>query len=663
MRLSNRQFNLLAVTALLAVLTHAARLPWWLTAVFLLIAPLRMISRSRGSKPISAWWRVPMVVALFAVIILHYGNFFGREPGSALACGLLMLKLLESERVRDARAALGFSAFVLMSALLGTQTIGFTLAVCASLIVLLASLNALQPAPLDPGRPLRGELRHGALLFGFGLPLAAAAFLFIPRLGSPLWGTPGGPQEARTGLSDNMSPGSMTELLVDDSPALRVTFTGAPPAPPSRYFRAIVLWDFDGRTWSREDGRPQRVLEPVVPLAAEVDYEITLEPTDRPWLVALDVPMEAPEQARMSKDRTLYGRNRVSQVRQYSVRSVLAYQLAPELEEFDRRRALQLPAGFNPETIALARSWRETDPRPESMVRRALDLIRDNFTYTLVAPPLGRNSVDEFLFDTRAGYCEHFSSAFVFLMRAAGIPARVVTGYQGGWWNVAGDYLLVRHSDAHAWAEVWLEGRGWVRVDPTAAVNPARIESGSSSAADQQGWFAGDWLLEIRNRLDLVNRLWTQTIVQFNALRQKSLLSPIGISEARQSDLLLALVITVVVVLLIATGWVLRPGKVRSVDKLDAAWQAFRQKIARHGYPAKPQEGPIAWLNRLKPQIGASNDRNRIEHIVRQYVQLRYAQSEPDARQVSILSGEIREFRLSGKLGPSENQAATDSGD
>jgi transglutaminase-like putative cysteine protease len=452
----------------------------------------------------------------------------------------------------------------------------------------------------------------------------------------------------------------MTELLVDDSPALRVSFNGAPPAPSARYFRALVLWDFDGRTWSREEGRPQRVLEPVVPLAAEVDHEITLEPTDRPWLVALDVPLAAPERTRMSNDRTLFGRNRVSQVRQYSVRSVLDYRLAVEIEEGDRRRALDLPEGFNPETVALAETWREADPRPDAIVSRALELISQSFTYTLVAPPLGRNSVDDFLFNTRAGYCEHFSSAFVVLMRAAGIPARVVTGYQGGWWNVAGSYLLVRQSDAHAWAEVWLQGRGWVRVDPTAAVNPARIEAGASAAGGEQGWFTGDWLLEVRNRLDLVNRLWTQTIVQFNALRQKSLLSPIGISEARQGDLLLALVIIVTLLLLVATAWVLYAGKPKSIDALDAAWQAFRGKLARYGTPAKSHEGPMAWLTRIKPRIGDSDARARIEHIVRRYVQLRYAQSVPDTRQIAILSGEIREFSLAGKVRQSESQVRTD---
>lgn len=649
MRLSNRQFQLLAAVCLLAVLAHSVHLPAWLVALLVAIAPLRMASRARGGKPISVWWRMPMVAVLFAVIILHYGTFFGRQPGSALACGLLMLKLLESERIRDARAALGFSAFVLMSALLSTQTIGFTLILCASLVVLLAALNSLQPAPAEPARRLRGELRIGAALFGLGLPLALAAFLFIPRLGSPLWGAPGSEQEARTGLSDTLSPGSMTELLVDDTPALRATFNGPVPPPSARYFRALVLWDFDGRTWSREDGFSQRVLEPLVPLAAEIDHEITLEPTDRPWLVALDVPIEAPDGARMSKDRTLMGRNRMSQLRQYSVRSALEYRLAARLEDRDRRRALRLPEGFNPQTLALARSWRSADANPEAIIARFLEYVRGNFTYTLVAPPLGRNSVDDFLFDTRAGYCEHFSSAFVYLMRAADIPARIVTGYQGGWWNTAAGYLLVRQSDAHAWAEVWIEGRGWIRVDPTAAVDPARIEAGSLATSDKEGWLVGNWLIEIRNQLDVINRVWTQTIVQFNALRQKSLLSPIGIPESGQRDLLLALTIAVTIVLLVATAWVIRPARTAKVDALEAAWQAFRRKVGRLGTPQRADEGPLSWLGRLRLHVQEPATMAQLEDIVCRYVDLRYAQAEPDPAQAEALARTIRSLHLSGR--------------
>jgi transglutaminase-like putative cysteine protease len=654
MRLSDRQFNLVAVTALAAIAPHLGRLPLWLGMALILVAPLRMFARRQGAKPVSAWWRVPLVAVLVAVIILQYGNIFGREPGSALAAGLLMLKLIESERIRDARAALGFSAFVLMSALLFTQTLGFTLILCASLILLLAALNSLEPAALDNRPPLRAELRVGALLFGLGLPLAVAAFMFIPRLGTPLWGAPGMDRQARTGLDERMAPGSLTELLLDDTPALRARFDGDVPKPAARYFRALVLWDFDGSAWTRENATWQPTPEPAKILSASIEYEITLEPTDRPWLVALDLPLTAPENTRITSDRTLIGRSRITLPRQYRASSAISYELATTLDPKDRRRALTLPDGFNAKTRALATQWRSEGRDDAAIVRGALDLFHASFTYTLSPPLLGRDSVDDFLFDTRAGYCEHYSSAFVFLMRSAGIPARVVTGYQGGWWNQLGQYLLVRQSDAHAWSEVWLENRGWVRVDPTAAVSPARIESGAAAVNGNQAWFESSWLFDLRNRLDVVNRLWTQTIVQFSALRQKSLLTPFGIDQAEQGDLLLALACIVAFVMLIATIWVLRTGRVTHGDALDASWTRLRRTLAKRGIEPRSDEGPLDYLVRLQVRFPGAEARIRLADLVKSYVELRYATREPPAERVRVFARAVRELRLPRTVNPSD---------
>lgn len=644
MQLSNRQFNLMAVTAMVAVAPHLTRLPWWLGLCLILIAPLRMWSRQHGAKPVSAWWRIPLVAVLVIAIILQYGNLFGREPGSALAAGMLILKLVESERVRDARAALGFSAFVLMSALLFTQTLGFTLAVCASLILLFAALNSLEPAALSGTRPLRRELRQSGLLFGLGLPLAIAAFLLIPRLGSPLWGAPGLDQQGRIGLSDRMSPGSLTELLTDDTPALRARFDGEVPAPAARYFRALVLWDFDGSTWTREEFR-RGPPESLQALSTPLEYEITLEPTDRPWLVALDLPLAAPENTRLTDERTLTSRIRVAQPRQYRVSSALNYLSAEQLEATDRQRALRLPKGYNGKTHELAAQWRSEGQDDTAIMRSALALFNASFTYTLSAPLLGRDSVDDFLFSTRAGYCEHFSSSFVFLMRAAGIPARVVTGYQGGWLNKSGNYLLVRNSDAHAWSEVWLAGRGWVRVDPTAAVSPIRIEQGAAAANDSDAWFGSSWLRDARNSLDIVNRLWTQTILQFNALRQKSLLTPFGIDDADQGQLLLLLACIVSLVMLIATFWVLRGGFAKKGDTLDQTWNRLRRRIARRGLTALDNEGPLDYLARIKTHFPTTQT-EAIERLIQTYVHLRYAGVHVTAEQIDAFTRMTRELRL-----------------
>ncbi len=639
MRLTDRQFDFVCLSALAAVAAHLWHLPPWLGLAFIAVAPLRWRARQRGAGVVPAWLRVPLVFVLVAAVILHYGNLFGRDAGSALGCGLLMLKLLESERVRDARAVLGFAAFVLMSALLFSQTLGFTVLVCLTLVLLLAALNALEPAPLEIDRPWRERLRTGARLVALGLPLAAAGFLFVPRLATPLWGAPGLDAEARTGLSDRMAPGSMTDLLVDDSPALRVKFDTAAPEPAARYFRAIVLWDFDGNAWTRDNAWRRPPTESLESSTPPLGYEITLEPTDHPWLVALDVPLAAADGTRMGSERILSGQMRIPPPRHYRLESTIRYTLAAELDPGDRRRALRLPADFNPRARALAMDWRAQSADDVGVIERALALFRAEFTYTLSAPLLGRDSVDDFLFSTRAGFCEHYSSAFVFLMRAAGIPARVVTGYQGGWHNPLGDYLLVRNSDAHAWAEVWLAGRGWVRVDPTAAVSPERVQRGADGrggSGDGDGWWRN-----LRNQLDVVNRLWTQTIVQFNALRQQSLLTPFGIDKANRHDLLLALAVIVSLVLGAATLWVVRTGRARRGDPLDEAWRALQAKGLRAGFALRAGEGPIDYRQRLRD---AGVDAAAV--LVDEFVTLRYAHAEPPAERVRDFVASVRALRL-----------------
>lgn len=660
MRLTDRQYELVALTAFAAVTPHLPRLPLPFAIAIVLVAVLRVAMRRRHAGPVSAWIRVPLVAVLVGAVITQYGTLFGREPGSALAAGLLMLKLVETERIRDARAILGFSAFVLMSALLFTQTLVATLGLCAVLVLLLAALHALQPAPLDPARPLRAGLRSGGVLLGLGLPLALAAFLLVPRLGTPLWGAPGEGDSGRTGLEDRMAPGALTELLLDDSAALRVRFDGPEPEPARRYFRAIVLWDFDGTTWTRNRLAPRPAADTIEPLSPVFGYEITLEPTDRPWIVVLDLPVAAPDNTRLSSDRVVSARGNVSTPRRYRGSSVLDYRFDPVLPDQDRARALELPEGFNPRAIALARSWRETSPDPQGIVRAALAHFNASFHYTLTPPALGRHSVDEFVFDTRAGFCEHYSSAFVVLMRAAGVPARVVTGYQGGWMNASSGYLLVRQSDAHAWSEVWLEGRGWVRVDPTAAVSPERIERGASVANRDAGWFGSAWWLEARNRFDVVNRLWTETIVQFNALRQRSLLTPFGVRDADHGDLLRVLAGVLAVFLGVATWWVMRGSRDTRGDALDAAWRRLRRQAARRGHEERDGEGPLDYLARLRSGIADVHVRERLTTLVHDYVALRYAHAAPPPERIAAFTRLVRELKLPRAVTARRRATSTD---
>ncbi len=645
-RLDNRQFELLTMTIAAVLATHLAHLPPVLGVAFAILLGLRAWTRRRGAAAVVAWIRLPLTLLLVALVVASFGNLFGKEPGTQLGCGLLALKLLETERVRDARVAAGFGAFVLMSALLFTQTLLFTLLICAVLVLLIAGLVALQPAPRQ--RSLFADLRVATLLLGAGLPLALAAFVLVPRLGAPLWGAPGNESLSRTGLGDSMAPGQFTDLLVDDSPAFRVTFAEAPPAPPQLYFRSIVLWDFDGTTWFRGPlpgyRRIENIAADTTQAAAIYDYTLALEATGRRWLPALDMPVAAPTDARFTAERMLVTNTPVTQPRAFALQSQVRYVLSATLDAGERTRALALPAGFDPDTHALAARWRREGRDDAGVVGAALQMFNASFTYTLSPPLLGRNSVDDFLFGTRSGFCEHYASAFVVLMRAAGIPARVVTGYQGGWWNASGRYLLVRQSDAHAWAEIWRGGRGWVRVDPTAAVSPARIERGAAAASDRDDWSQAGWLRGLRNRFDFANRLWTQGIIQFNALRQKALLARFGVADANHGDLLLALSGALAVAMLLATIWAMSGAPRPRGDALDEAWQRLRTRLRRGGLSERPNEGPFDLLRRARIQQPPAFVAE-LEPLVREYVALRYGVAAAPQAQVAAFARAVRRLR------------------
>src|SRR3569623_837951 len=387
----------------------------------------------RRSRPslggIPLWLRLPLTLALPVGVVLTYGNLFGRDPGSALATGLLALKLCESEKPRDARSAVTFGSFLLMAALLFDQSLLGSLLVGLGLVPQLAMLRALQREDDLPQeqRRLRREFAGAATALALSVPLAIASFLFLPRLASPLWGAPTQDQ-GRTGVGDDMRPGTLTDLLIAASPAFRVIFDTAPPAAAQRYWRGKVLWNYDGAAWtgftSRDVGKSSDFMQ--AKPGSSISYEVTLEPTLQNKLFVLDMPLAAPPDSQLTTDMTVWREKLVTSLTAYRVTSALDYHLEG-LSPRRRHDALALPDGFNPRTRALAEQWRANAHSDEDVVRQALGLFNKSFSYTLNAPPLGRDSMDDFLFNTRAGFCEHFSSAFTVLMRAAGIPARIST--------------------------------------------------------------------------------------------------------------------------------------------------------------------------------------------------------------------------------------------
>lgn len=637
-----RAFDLLSLTIAVVVCVHAPHLPWWLTIVLAVTLGGRWWQRRQSWGRVPRWLKLPALVLLTLAVVANYGGIFGREPGAALAVGLLVLKLLETETQRDVRVGISFACFALMTALLFDQGLVATVVVALGLLPALATLRALQPGQAVTSLPR--SMLPALALSAAALPLALLAFLLVPRLSSPLWGAPSTDQ-ARTGLSESMTPGKFTELLTDDHPAMRVSFEGAPPPADLRYFRAYVMWNYDGRSWRHVDARfvsarPVAALE----VQAATRYQISLQPTQQRVLPTLDVPLEAPVHASLQPDREVMADRPVNDPLSYSLRSATRYRLQPSLDDRSRRLGLRLPDGFNPRSLALARQWRQQHGDNDgAIVQAALSLFHDGgFRYTLAPAPLGRDAVDDFLFDTHEGFCEHYASSFTVLMRAAGIPARVVTGYQGGYWNKLADYLLVRYSDAHAWSEVWLAGRGWVRIDPTGAVRPERVSLGAAAAAGGQlGWYGSDWLQGMRNHWDIVNRWWDKGVIGFDALRQRGLLAPFGIRDTDTATLGLLLAISSVVFIGIGLAWALMRRRRR--DPLRDALRVLEKKLARAGVPRRHAEGPRHYLTRAARALPAR--RNDLHALMDGYLELRYAGDEPPPESVTSFQRAVRDFR------------------
>ncbi len=636
-------FNLLCITVACVVAAHAPHVPAWYTAALAAIIAARWWQHRRQSRRVSAWLRVLMLLAVPGAMIAYYGTPLGREPGAAIVCGLLVVKLLESERPRDARMTVAFACFILMSALLFDQSLAFTILVGLMLLPALAALRALEPGL--PAAGWRPAFKAGTVLLGASLPLALLGFLLIPRRATPLWGAPDA-GAARTGINDRMAPGDLHSLLTDDAVAMRIGFDGAPPPAARRYFRGMVLWHFDGRAWTpgAAASRPWRPA-PIAALGPVTRYEVTLLATRQHWMFALDAPIDVPEGAMMGPDRTLMSSRSIDQATRYRVTSATDYRLGPKrLDPRVRAAALQLPAGYDPEAHALAARWRAAAGADDgAIIRDALRLFHDGgFVYDLDAPPLGRDSVDDFLFHTRTGFCEHYAGAFTFLMRAAGIPARVVIGYQGGYWNGFAHYLLIRQADAHAWSEVWLAGRGWVRVDPTAAVSRVVLASTGGATGDVAGGSGNAWM-PWRDRLDVVNRWWGQTVVGFDALRQARVLRPFGIEHATAQ--MLGIALAVIVFLTLGVGALiasLRP-RDKPRDRLAAAQWRLQRRLARLGIVRGAGEGPRDFYRRAT--VALPDAAPLLRELASEYLALRYATASPPPDRTRAFAQQVHRFR------------------
>lgn len=635
-----RALTVLCAGLLLAMAPHFPRLPVWIPVLALVCVGWRLCMAWRGWPAPRAIVRLGLTVAAVTGTWAYYGTVLGREAGAALLVLMLSLKLLELARVRDAFLVGVLSFFLVATQFLFSQDPALAALMFVDVVVITTGLALLQ----DPrgNLSLPGTTRRAAMLLAQSLPLMAVMFLLFPRLATPLWGVPQLQDSAKTGVSDEMSPGSISHLFIDDSPAFRVVFDGPTPPVQQLYWRGPVLWHYDGEVWTR--GRlPWRRGSGLSRADDVVGYRIALEPSHRHWLFALSMPMESPPGAVLTGDFELVRRRPVDELMSYHVESALSYRAGVPLAPSLREAALQWPEGYDRRTLELGRTWRAESDNPRAIVDRALTRFRQQpYVYTLNPAPLGRDGMDDFLFDTREGYCEHYASAFVLLMRAAGVPARIVTGYLGGLHNGFGDYLLVRQSDAHAWAEVWLEDRGWTMVDPTAAVAPERRElpGAGSAAGDARGW---GWLGGLGMGWDALRNLWNRWVLSYDSERQQELLERLNAGDSSWRSAAAWLAAAGGLALALGMLWALAGGRGGRRDPALLAWRRYRRKLARHGLRADDTMGPVD-LGRLARRRWPSAS-SRIAQITDRFVALRYGRSAPPGT-LPALKRDVRRLKL-----------------
>ena len=629
------------IAQVVVVLPHAAHLPLWLIGFAAVSIAAQLPHIKAKFKKLSHLKRIYQSMQMLGFLLgllglwLTYNTAFGLDMGVAFLVLCLVSKLWELYKRRDAYVVLNLSLFVLAALFLMDQGLLTTLEVIVGAVIVLLAFIALND---DSNASGDGRLRTLGVLGVGALPLLVVLFLFFPRL-PPLWSVQLSGQQATTGVSDSMSPGDFANLGQSTELAFRVEFADERPPQQQLYWRGLVFSDFDGVTWRPAHQRDQwssRLQAPAwiqhafatVPdesRAAPVNYKVILEPTQQNWLFGLDYPFSQQPDINTTSDFTLTKDQPVTQQLRYDVSQFASMRIDPVLTKASRRENLALPNEGNPQARALAKQLFEQSGSDPVRYIAAIEqwINRTEFRYTLSPPRLNTNRIDEFLFETKAGFCEHYSSSFTFMLRAAGIPARVVAGYQGGEPSRNGNVWEVRQMDAHAWTEVWLEGQGWVRVDPTAFVAPERVEQGMNTMTEQQGaaifgngasaqisYQQYQMLQTLRRLSDQASYYWQKDVVGYNQDKQAdSLLKWFNISSIMQQIIWLATSAVSVMAILVFVIWYRRRKRWHPADLPLAK---LSKRIGKHDklLARNDNEGQLAWLERLASAIDSRQGDN-----------------------------------------------------
>jgi transglutaminase-like putative cysteine protease len=651
--LSGALENLLLLSVFFVALPHVFHLD---SIIFVFFACLVCWRFAATTRPALRPGRIPLLLLTVVgalLVYIQYHRFYGRDGGAALFLVGLGLKLMEMKTRREVYLVVYLAFFVALTQYLFSQTIPMA---AYTLVAVSLSVSVLIGANGGPSLTLPEVLKRAAALVGQALPIMVVLFVFFPRVPGPLWKMPSDETRAKTGLSDTIEPGSVSRLGQSSEPAFRVEFQGEPPPPAQRYWRGPVFWHTDGTRWTLPTERTLDSGRNLELSGPSYRYTVTLEPHPQKWVFALDLPATFPRELTQTAEYLLLARDKLAERRQYALVSRPGFRTGP-LDPTEQRQGLQLPGEPDARIRTLIESWRSAATEPGGMVNRALRYFRDEpFVYTLKPPLLKDHPIERFLFETRRGFCEHYATSFVYLMRVAGIPARVVTGYQGGVWNPVGRFLEVRQADAHAWAEVWLPKSGWTRIDPTAAVAPERIErgidleeqspagevsfnpTGEALAERAQGF--RDWLRQSRLIWASIDHAWNRWVLSYDPENQRRFWDALGIVDWRGVALWLGGLLALCGGAAALLFW---PRRKTPPDPAVMVYNRFLKKLARRGVVKKIGEGPLDFAKRAaaeQPEVGEA-----IGRITAVFLGIRYGKRAETA-DVKQLRRLVRAFRV-----------------
>ena len=624
---STGQLLWLVFAVMVAGAPHLLFVHPWVPVTIVALLTWRIAAATKRWKLPGLAIRLPLTMLGFIAVLFSYRKISGLDAGSALLLVMISLKLLETRGHRDRAVVVFICYFLLFAAFLREQPIWSAAYLLAGVLVTTAALlqtsrtGTVVSAPRVMAMALRLVLQ--------AVPLMVLMFFLFPRIPGPFWALPHAGSKGMTGLANELTPGDITELALSDEVAFRVKFDGAAPAPSQLYWRGPVMNRFDGRTWAHQKmGIEPQVENLVIKNDSDFSYELTLEPHGRNWLLALETPSvwTAP-QAQLTAAFQLVNPTPVHQRMSYRGRSYTSGVLPGAGIEQDLDTATILPAGSNLKSVEFARRLRtETDSDRDFLLKVLKFFTEEEFYYTLTPALLGLSPVDEFLFSSRQGFCGHYASAFTVLARAAGIPTRVVTGYQGAEFNPLGDYWIVRQSNAHAWAEAWLDGR-WVRFDPTAAVAPERIETGLNETMNWRSDSAGNllrsnsFISRLAMSWDAVNTQWNRWVLTFGPKSQETMMRLVGLENPSLQYLTIALAISTTIFLIIL-GLLQRRSNKPRIDQLQKCYQRLCARTGKISRPRRSSEGPQEYADaicKLRPDLATD-----LQNLFATYISLRY---------------------------------------